>query len=145
MKLRQAVDIVLFMTGKDLWGWEYECHILCLQLWCCYWLWGWWFLVSSIKWISVDGRDKVHVFWKTLKPWRASCMVHHIFCFFMVRILKHVLWFADAFSLKRAVWLESGVVISTCLPAKWAIGTIPFALLATLYRMLYHLLEVNVY
>lgn len=84
------------IAGDALWRWKEECYVLHLQLGCCDWLWGGGFLVPSVERVPADGRHQVHVLRETFITWRKSSMVHHLFCFIMVRTsVVHSLLFSS--------------------------------------------------
>ena len=75
------------LTGFFVQRWKNKWNILHLQFWRRNWLWSGCFLVSSFKWITAYGSDKVHVFWKAFNAWWKSSLVHYIFYLILVRIL----------------------------------------------------------
>ena len=110
-------DIVFLQTGP----YGERCnkrYILCLQLWCCNWLWSGRFLISSFKWITIDGCHKMHVFWEITGPWWRPSLVHHIFCFIMVRILMlRIMFFIHSWQgnfMQYIVICQNTQLVSLC-------------------------------
>jgi hypothetical protein len=84
---------MFFLLTGSYWKRCNKRYILCLQLWCCHRLWSGCFLISSFKWITIDGYHKMHVFWEIISPWWRPSLGHHLFCLFLVRIFLYRITF----------------------------------------------------